>query len=241
MSYRIYLAAVLSLALVAGCIDYQESIVVDSDGRVEITVFATVARGGLKLVENRPELQQLLLLPPNPILARELLPDTVQVKHWVIREGPGVRIYDLAVTLTSLEDAQVELGALSGSDSVRIYRDGDAIVYRRRVPAVPLETRIARSRLEESLSNSRLEFSLTVPTEILETNGIRPTPQHAIWRTNLLALRQHGLEMVARIRPPRPLALWAAVAAAMMAVAAASVVGVAVWRRRRFDSAPPIE
>ncbi len=200
---RIQLVAIIATALAAGCVDYQEEITVARDGSVEIRVYATVVKSALPMLRNRPELKQLLLLPDNAQMARQMLPESIKIKYWVVTDGPGIKIFDAAVTVESLSAMQSDFVGLMEDQTFRLFIDEDGLlVYRREVAGTGLTNADKLGIIKDRLTNSKLEFKLNVPTEIVDTNGQLLSPNSVIWSSNLLKLRDDGVTMMARMEPP---------------------------------------
>lgn len=228
------------MELAVGCIDYQESIVVNRDGSVELTVYATIVNAALPMVKNRPELKQLLLLPIDPNGVKRLLPEAVQILHWQVEDGPGIRIVDAKVRVDSIDALQAHMGAFASSQNFKLYRDNQGNYrYEREVPAYPINASngLSRPLLEKQLANSNLEFKLSVPTRVLSSNGKSHDGKSVHWQTNLIQLRQEGFLMQATIEaPPEPANLWPLLAAALLGLFAL----VYWWRRRRSAKSPEL-
>jgi len=223
----------LLLAATAGCIDYQETIEVKPDGRIEVTIYATVLEAALPMVRNRPELQQLMMLPADAAATRELLPSTIKLKHWVIERGPGIRIFDVAVTLPTMGAFESELAPMFGDQAVQLFLDDDGLWhYRRDVEPFPFQIPegAPRRMLQQRMEDGKLTFRLRVPTQIAETNGTRRGQHEVHWSTDLFELREQGVLMVARVHPPGGRVIPWAAAAGLALLAAVLFYG---WRRRR--------
>ena len=224
----------LSVAVCAACIDYQETIEVNADGSIDITVYATAVKAAMPMIRNRPELRQLMLLPAEPDKARDLLGPDIEILWWQVEDGDGIRVVDARVRVRSIDVVSRNVGRLIASDNFEIYRD-DQGNWRleRRVPAYPIDPSLgpARDWLQRQFAESNLEFTLRVPTRIVETNGERLDPHTVHWQTNLAKLRSNGFAMEAVIEAPsrRPVVI-ASIAGALVLLAAGLY-----WRRRRRD------
>ncbi|RMF11918.1 MAG: LPXTG cell wall anchor domain-containing protein [Candidatus Dadabacteria bacterium] len=224
----------LMLFVVAGgaCIDYQETIQVNRDGSVEITVYATAVKAAMPMIRNRPELRQLMLLPAEPDKARALLGSDVDVLWWQVEDGDGIRVVDAKVRIRSIDVINRNIGRLVASDHFEVYRDDNGNWrLERRIPAYPIDPALgpARDWLSRQFADSNLEFTLRVPTRILDTNGERLDGQTVHWQTNLAKLRQQGFVMEATIEAPSQRPLLIAVGAAVLL----GLAGVVFVRRRR--------
>lgn len=233
------LAGLLGLIAGIGCIDYQETIEVRSDGSVEITIYAAIAQAAMPMVRNRKELRQLLLLPSGAASARKQLAKSipgVQVKYWASTYAEGVRIYDLAVTVPSVDAFRAGVGEIFSEQSFEVTRTADGMLaYRRSVAAEPVrdEMKSAMGFMRKRLEQSNLEFRLIVPTEVIETNGIRVSERETYWRSNLVRLRKHGLDMQALIALPGPLSVLGGPEVAVPAAVIGGVLIFLLWSRRR--------
>lgn len=231
-----HLIVLALLWLAASCIDYQERIVVNRDGSVELTVYATIVNAALPMVKNRPELKQLLLLPVNPDGAKKLLPQAIKIKHWQVVDGPGIRIVDATVSVDNIETLQAHLGVFASSQHFKLYRNNQGNYrYEREVPAYPINANNSLSRplLEKQLTNSNLEFSLSVPTRIISSNGQYINQQSVRWQTNLIQLRQEGFRMYAEIAAPSQATWLIPLGAGMVLVISGGMVFWLIQKRRR--------
>lgn len=234
MNRRPIFALVAGLTLLAGCLDYQETIEVLPDGRIELTLFTTIVDAARPAIENRPGMRDLLRIPDSHEQALRRLPEGFGLKHWIVTRGKGFHVYDIAVTAPSPAALREWLGGFGGDQSVEIVEDGRNIRYRRVLP--PTGGRRSPEVMQMfklPADKGRMAFRMIVPTEFVETNGRRDGKRISTWQIDLGTLRHQGLVMEAVIRRPGILDAvppWgAAAAAAIVGIG----IGFLVLRRRR--------
>jgi hypothetical protein len=228
------LALAAGLTLLSGCLDYQETIEVLPDGRIELTLFTTIVDAARPAIENRPGMRDLLRIPDSREQAQRRLPPDFGLKHWVVTRGKGFHIYDISVTAPSPAALREWLGGFSGEQQIEIVEDGDTIRYRRVLP--PTGGRRSpeiMQMIKLPADKGRMAFRMIVPTEFIETNGRRDGKRISTWQIDMGSLRHQGLVMEAVIRRP---GLQDVVPPWGMAAAAAALgigIGLFVLRRRR--------
>jgi len=194
--------------LLSSCVDYQETLRFLPDGRIELEIYATVIKAVLPSLAQRPEWKGILLLPTTLEQARNSYAMGVKIKRWIIEEGAGVVVYDLAVTIENPPALSQAIREIQSNQKIEIYLDeGGKIRYRREIPPFGTESLppFLLGMLRERLENSRLLFRLIAPSGILKTNGLSPNEKEVIWETKLSELRTRGLVMMAILRAPTPL------------------------------------
>src|SRR5690606_25125568 len=128
MTLRARLASLtLGLLLAVGCVDYQETIEVLPDGRIELTIFATVVDAARPAIENRPGMREMLKIPDSRQQALRRLPAGFGLKHWVVSRAKGYHIYDVSVTAPNADALREWLGGMSGDQKIEIVDDGNRI------------------------------------------------------------------------------------------------------------------
>lgn len=195
----------VSLLLVSSCLDYQETLRLLPDGRIELEVYATAVKAMLPMIANRPEWKGLLLLPATLEEARQSYALGVQVKRWYIEEGAGVVVYDFAVTIENPPALSQLVREIQSNQKVELFLDEKGLIhYRRELPPLARDALPApfAQLLREQFENSRLRFRIVSPSGIVRANGIQVSPEEVIWETGLLKLRSQGLVMLAEIRAP---------------------------------------
>lgn len=191
--------------LLGSCVDYQETLRFLPDGRMELEVYATVVRAMLPMISRNPDWKGFLLLPATLEEARKAYAMGVKVKRWIIEEGAGVVVYDLAITIETPPALSQAIQEIHSGQKIQVVLDEQGkIRYRREIPPLTSEFLPPSfgSMLRERFENSRLVFRIESPSGIIRTNGIAPGPTEAYWETTLLNLRTRGLLMMAEIRVP---------------------------------------
>lgn len=235
MTLRARLASLtLGLLLAVGCVDYQETIEVLPDGRIELTIFATVVDAARPAIENRPGMREMLKIPDSRQQALRRLPAGFGLKHWVVSRAKGYHIYDVSVTAPNADALREWLGGMSGDQKIEIVDDGNRILYRRTLP--PSGGRPAPQFMQlfsTPADKARMAFRMIVPTEFIETNGVRDGRKISVWQADLGTIRNKGLVMEATIRKPGLLDATPPWLVAAIAALVGVSIGVIVLRRRR--------
>jgi hypothetical protein len=200
-----WLFPVLLIASLPACVDYQETLRLLNDGRIELEIYATVVKATLPFLAQRSEWKGILLLPSTLEEARKSYAMGMKIKRWMIEEGAGVVVYDLAVTIENPPALSQAIREIQSSQKIEIYLDEEGkIRYRREIPPFGSESLppFFLGMLRDRLENSRLVFRLIAPAGILKTNGLSPNEEEVIWETKLSELRTRGLVMMAILRAP---------------------------------------
>jgi len=199
--YRFFLPFLALFFSLPSCVQYEESIVVREDGKVEFKVFASFLRAGIQILKTRPEFVGILSLPLLEGDARTSLLKGAEVKRWLVEQGDVEVLYDVEVTFPTSGSLTDRLSAFYPRQKIVFYKDeGGTWIYRREIP--PLSIREYPPFFQNLLKNremaTSIRFHFVAGDRIEDTNGFLSSPEEVVWETDLLTFHTQGIYMFVR-------------------------------------------
>ena len=201
----------LLLPTLGGCFDYEERVVVNEDGSVEIHMTASVLETAMPFIKKRKEYALFLASAAGRDRLTQILPKNVEVLHAKAVKDSGWVHTDLGLKVKSFADLTGSLGDLTGGQTVKFYEDADGSYVFERVLYQPTVTTELPTDLMYKVENdhwtkSEMRFEMTTPMRVRETNGTALNNHTIRWQTNMASVRKLGLRLYARFdAPPAPL------------------------------------
>lgn len=226
----------LALLLFSGCFEYRETITVNTDGGVEISVLSSVLESVVPFLKNRPEYTMLLGTLAGGAVLQKMLPQGATVVRAKTVTAEGWVHSDLDLHFDSVQNLANGGSTMLKGQEIKWFQEADGAWYYERTVFKPDMTTIpgglGQKLQEKYWREARMHFEITTPLKVRGSNGVRRTDNTIVWDADMALVKERGLRLWVRFEPaPVDQLQWLWVGG--VALFLMLVGGFFQWRRRR--------
>ncbi len=197
---------VICAIVVSGCFDYEETIEVDRDGKVTVSMISSVLESVMPFMKKRSEYKMFLAAAAGPENLKKILPEGVHVQQASAVIKDGWVHTDLKFDVDSVDSMKTTMGEMIEGQSIKWFQEEDGSYYFERIVFQPTEDDMPQDLAYQLMNNqwqkALLKFELETPLVVAETNGLALTDHRVLWSTNMAAVKRTGLRLWVRYKSP---------------------------------------